>query len=120
MFGITDFNQAIVNFENFDLSQLGNAAVFGGAILLIGMLTIFIVLIIIWFALALFKFAFHDLAAKRSVSRSAESAGEAEAPLPVIQAAEDSEIIAVIAAAIAMAESESSGRKFKVVSFRRK
>jgi Na+-transporting methylmalonyl-CoA/oxaloacetate decarboxylase gamma subunit len=31
----------------------------------------------------------------------------------------DEEIIAVIAAAIAMAESESNGLKFKVVSFRR-
>lgn len=31
----------------------------------------------------------------------------------------DEEIIAVIAAAIAMAESESDGLKFKVVSFRR-
>ena len=118
MFGITDFNQAIVNFENFDLSQLGNAAVFGGAILLIGMLTIFIVLIIIWFALALFKFAFHDLAAKRESSASVK---DEPAPVaPAVQATEDTEIIAVIAAAIAMAESESSGRKFKVVSFRRK
>ena len=120
MFGITDFNQAIVNFENFDVSQLGSAAVFGGAILLIGMLTIFAVLSIIWLTLAVFKFVFHDLAAKRNVSRTADSASEAEAILPVIQAAEDSEIIAVIAAAIAMAESESCGRKFKVVSFRRK
>lgn len=32
---------------------------------------------------------------------------------------QDEEIIAVIAAAIAMAESENSGLKFKVVSFRR-
>lgn len=32
---------------------------------------------------------------------------------------DDEEIIAVIAAAIAMAESESNGLKFKVVSFRR-
>ena len=31
----------------------------------------------------------------------------------------DEEIVAVIAAAIAMAESESNGLKFKVVSFRR-
>lgn len=31
----------------------------------------------------------------------------------------DEEIVAVIAAAIAMAESESSGLKFRVVSFRR-
>ncbi len=32
----------------------------------------------------------------------------------------DEEIVAVIAAAIAMAESESDGLKFRVVSFRRK
>ena len=118
MFGITDFNQAIVNFNNFDISQLGNAAIFGGAILLIGMLTIFTVLIVIWLALALFKFVFHDLAAKRENAASAKE--EPVAPAPVVQVTEDTEIIAVIAAAIAMAESESSGRKFKVVSFRRK
>ena len=36
-----------------------------------------------------------------------------------VTANNDEEIVAVIAAAIAMAESESNGIKFKVVSFRR-
>ena len=46
---------------------------------------------------------------------SAQSAENAN-----ISVADDEEIIAVIAAAIAMAESESNGLKFRVVSFRRK
>ena len=36
-----------------------------------------------------------------------------------LSVAADEEIVAVIAAAIAMAESESNGLKFRVVSFRR-
>ncbi len=118
MFGVTDFGKAIVDFSNFDISQLGNAAIFGGAILLIGMLAVFAVLVVIWLCLVLFKVAFHDLPSKKS-----EDAPEVSATLvPMQEAAQstDDEIVAVIAAAIAMAESESSGIKFRVVSFKRK
>ena len=47
----------------------------------------------------------------------AEDVGTATAN--TVQSTADEEIVAVIAAAIAMAESENSGLKFKVVSFRR-
>ena len=117
MFGIEDFSKSIVDYSNFDISQLGEAALFGGAILLIGMLAIFAVLITIWICLALFKVAF------QGASKPKEA--PVQAPVVVTEVPEvtpnaEDEIVAVIAAAIAMAESESSGIKFKVVSFKRK
>lgn len=116
-----DFTQAIVDFGNFEFSQLGEAFGFGGLMLLIGMATVFAVLCVLWICLTLFKVAFHDLPEKRKKDAEAVE----EAPAPVIEAApaivcDDGEVIAAIAAAIAMAEAESSGLKFKVVSFRRK
>ena len=42
MFGI-DKTLPIVDFSNFDVSQLGDALVFGGSVLLIGMATVFAV-----------------------------------------------------------------------------
>ena len=119
MFGVEDFSQKIVDFSNFDISQLGTALTFGATILLIGMLTIFSVLIILWACLTIFKFVFHDLPARKS-----EKPAKVEsAPAPVVAqpvANDGDEIVAVIAAAVAMAESESSGLKFRVVSFKRK
>ena len=48
MFGITDYTQKIVDYGKFEFSMLTDALGFGGAMLLIGMATIFSVLIIIW------------------------------------------------------------------------
>ena len=118
MFGITDYAKPIVDFANFEVSSLLDALAFGGAILLIGMATIFIVLCLLWGCLMLFKFFFHDLPEKK--------ASEAMVAVPVAPVQEttvqdsEEEIVAVIAAAIAMAESESFGTKFNVVSFKRK
>ena len=118
MFGIEDFSQAIVNFNNFEVSQLGKAALFGGAIMLLGMLVVFTVLLVLLLCLTLFKVFLHDLPAKKKAE------AQDAVITPVVQESEDDasddEIIAVIAAAIAMAESSSSGAKFKVVSFKRK
>lgn len=119
MFGIEDFTQKIVDFANFDLSQLGDAFLFGGAMLLIGILSVFAVLILLWICLMVFKLFFHDIPAKRSVTQKAVQAPVAIVK-EVIPTSSDDEIVAVIAAAIAMAESENSGMKFKVVSFKRK
>ena len=118
MFGITDYSKAIVDWANFDASQVIDALVFGGAILLIGMLTVFAVLCLLWLCLAVFKLCFHDLPEKRSGKAPVK---EAAAPVEqtTAHAATDAEIVAVIAAAVAMAESESCGAKFKVVSFKR-
>ena len=108
MFGIENYAEKIEN--------LGDALVFGGAVVLIGMATIFSVLIVLWMFLSLFKIFFHDLPEKK---KKAAVATVAAAPVQTVTR-QDDEIVAVIAAAIAMAESESSGIKFKVVSFKRK
>lgn len=121
MFGVENYSEAIVKYgSEFDVSQLGKAALFGGAMVLIGMATIFGVLCILWACLALFKVVFHDLPAKKA--NKAATVAEA-APIVTSAssaAANDDEIVAVIAAAIATAESENSGLRFRVVSFKRK
>ena len=120
MFGVENYAEAIVKYgEGFHVSQLGNAALFGGAMVLIGMATIFAVLCLLWGCLSIFKLVFHDLPAKRTEKVVAEAA-----PTVVVEQTtsnyDDDEIIAVIAAAITMAESEALGTKFRVVSFKRK
>ena len=117
MFGIEDFSKKIVDFTNFAPSQLVDALVFGLAIVLIGMLTVFTVLIILWLFLICFKLVFHDLPAKRRLKESSRTAAVHETE--AVEEDKSEEIVAVIAAAIAMAESESSDMKFRVVSFRR-
>ncbi len=118
MFGIEP-SEVIVDFANFEPSQLINALTYGGAMLLIGMLTVFAVLCLLWIFLTLFKVFFHDLPAKKDKKATVQTPAT-----PVVEtvtpASADGEIIAAIAAAIAMAESESSGTKFRVVSFKRK
>ena len=98
------------------ISGFGDKLQYGGMMLLLGILTVFSVLAIIWFSLMIFKAVFHDLPAKKK-------AAPVQPADPVVQdtsaVSDDEEIVAVIAAAIAMAESESNGIKFKVVSFRR-
>ncbi len=114
-----DFSKAIVDFSNFELTQLGDAFLFGGSILLIGIATVFAVLCILWICLTIFKLVFYTIPAKKTAKKKIT---------PVVMPVEkdieskktdDDEIVAVIAAAIAMAESDLSGVKFKVVSFRR-
>lgn len=120
MFGIEDFSQKIVDFQNFEIGQLWDALKFGGSILLIGMLTVFAVLTILWGGLALFKFFFHDLKFKTEGAEKKNTVAIAQTATVPEAVIDDYEIVAVIAAAIAMAESEGSDVKFKVVSFRRK
>ena len=119
MFGITDYSKPIIDFSNFDISQLGQAAGFGGAMVLIGMATVFAVLCLLWACLVVFKIVFHDLPEKRKNNAVAVEEVMESAPVSAVEYSDDEEIVAVIAAAIAMAESESSETKFKVVSFKR-
>ena len=119
MFGIDDFYKPIVNWSSeFQLSNLGEAFIFGGAILIIGMLTIFSVLCILWLFLAAFKVVFHDMPKKRAEKKTLAPVVEAETASES-KSIDDGELIAVISAAIAMAENDSSGAKFRVVSFKR-
>ena len=91
---------------------------FGLKIFLIGMGAVFTALCLIWLALYVFKIVFHDLPSKKTAAPQVVAQVE-ETTATVEYVSSDEEIIAVIAAAVAMAESENSGAKFKVVSFKR-
>ena len=104
-----DYSQPITGFSE-KLS-------FGGMMVLVGVLAVFSVLAIIWLALVIFKAVFNSISAKKENAATKTEVVVPEAPATV--ADPDEEIVAVIAAAIAMAESESDGIKFRVVSFRR-
>ena len=67
----------------------------------------------------IFKLAFHDLPKRKNGTKNVAETESVVESAPKAVAGDD-EIVAVIAAAIAMAESESSDTKFRVVSFRRK
>ena len=118
MFNI-DFNAPVVDFTSFDISQFGNAFLYGGSVLLIGMVTVFSVLCILWLFLVGFKLLFHDLPAKRNAKKKSAPVINIVEKKVESTSVEEGELVAVIAAAIAMAESDHSGMKFKVVSFRR-
>lgn len=99
------------------IEGMANKLSFAGMMVILGLLTVFAVLIVILLCLNLFKIAFHDNGAKSKAS------SQAKVEAPVVESTQaqtsDEEIIAVISAAIAMAESEGSGARFRVVSFRR-
>ncbi len=94
----------------------GDTLLLGLQVLAIGLATVFCVLVLIWGLLTLFKVF---LAGSNTKHADKPAAAPIAAPAPIVANADD-EIVAVIAAAIAMAESESCGGKFRVVSFRRK
>ena len=95
----------------------GETLVFGLKIFLLGMGAVFSALLLIYLALQLFAI----FSGKKTVKEKAPVVNEKVDVVETeeIRTADDSEIIAVIAAAIAMAEEELPGAKFKVVSFRR-
>lgn len=98
---------------SFDPNRLGE----GGIVAIIGIAVVFAVLAIIWLVLLGFNLIFNKL----KLGQKKSDKIKCEAP-PVIEAepvSNDEEIIAVIAAAIAMAESEAPGSSFRVVSFKR-
>ena len=98
--------------------NVSEALEFGGQMLLLGIGAVFAVLAIIWLVLTVFKAVFTRIE-KKEKPVTAKQETEAPALAPVYTAEE--EIVAVIAAAIAMAESESGNNvKFRVVSFKRK
>lgn len=119
MLEILDYTKPIVDFSNFDISQLGEAFIFGGSMLLVGMLTVFSVLCILWLFLYLFKVFFHDLPQRRPKKNTETASVVIPEKVERTDRVNDEEIIAVITAAVAMAESENTGMKFRVVSFRK-
>lgn len=86
----------------------------GVEVFFIGVATVFSVLILIMAILYIFGLIFNK------AQKPVKAPVTPPAPVaPVVTQSADDEIIAVIAAAIAMAESESQGAKFTVVSFKR-
>lgn len=110
---VTNYTQPIDGFTD--------KLAFGGQMVLIGMSVVFSVLVLLWLSLYIFKIFFHDIPAKKKSQVKTKKVEESASKAPVTpnQGNED-EIVAVIAAAIAAAESENQGLKFRVVSFRRK
>ena len=101
-------------FDNIDTSTLSGAINGGTQMLILGMMMIFAVLGIIFLALQIFHYACNLFMGKTDKK---EKVSEVVPVAPV--KANDEEIVAVIAAAIAAAESEAPNARFRVVSFKR-
>ena len=108
------------------LGSVAEKFILGGKMLLMGMGVVFSVLLLIWGSLELFHYLFATLpeqmkakaAAKEDEAKAAEPAPAApSAPIAVAPTA-DTELVAVITAAIAASENAPVG-SFRVVSFRR-
>lgn len=103
------------------IEGFGEQFKFGLEMLLLGMAAVFAVLCIIWLSLVIFRIVFHDIPEKRDKQPKVEAIPSSLAPIaPSYVCSQDEEIVAVIAAAIAMAESENNGMKFRVVSFKKR
>ena len=104
--------------ELFDFSSpdyATNLVEWGLPVFFIGMATVFAVLTIILAILSVFNLVFG-----RASKEKAPAPAPVVAAAPAPTASSDDAIVAVIAAAIAAAESDCAGSKFRVVSFKRK
>ncbi len=106
----------------FSVDALAKAA----EVAVFGMLMVFLVLIILWAVLAVFKLIFAGETKKKEKVNTEEVAPvKTEEPVPVAVAQDDAQLVAVITAAIeAYRASESGGDEnyasgFRVVSFKR-
>ncbi len=98
-------------------TTFGDTVLLGAQVMLIGVATVFSVLILIMGILMIFKTVFSG---EKKVEQKKAPTVVPPAPVAAPVQSNDGEIIAVIAAAIAMAESEFAAGKFRVVSFKRK
>ncbi|MBP3583459.1 MAG: OadG family protein [Clostridia bacterium] len=112
-------NMFTKEFYSASVEGLGDKLIFGGSMLLIGMATVFAVLALLMACLYLFQVVFHGTGKKEKCAPKEDAVAAPTLPTAPVMSREE-EIVAVIAAAIAMAESEGSGMKFRVVSFKRK
>ena len=96
----------------------------GLTVVVVGLGGVFAVLAIIWGVLALFKVFFYDIPEKKKAAKikaAPAPAPVAEAPVEAAPEADDTQLIAVITAAIAAYTAESAGGAlpFRVVSYKR-
>ncbi len=106
---------ALSSSSNVEMT-VGEKLIYGGQMLLLGIGAVFSVLLIIYLCLLIFKAVFSKSSKKE---KKVEVAPVVATPIQTVNTSQNEEIVAVIAAAIAMAEAEGSGVKFRVVSFRR-
>ncbi len=105
---------------------LNERLLYGLQVLVIGIVTVFVVLALLWGAMALFKIFFYNIpnqkknAANTVVNKVENVPAAADIPLAAPAASDDTQLIAVITAAIA-AYNASAGNKlpFRVVSYKR-
>ena len=99
-----------------EVPSFSEGALYGLQMLLIGMLIVFSVLALLWLSLEISGRIFKKLAegAKPTVEKKPEPVAVAE-----VKVTDDTELIAVLTAAIAAMESAPAAR-FRVVSFKRK
>lgn len=107
--------------SSFVLDAAGEAQTFaekmavGGQVTLLGMGTVFAVLILLWGVIELLHFALSRTTNKKAPAPVSETAAP---PVKAAPKTDDGELVAVIAAAIAAAEGVSP-TSFRVVSFKR-
>jgi uncharacterized membrane protein YebE (DUF533 family) len=114
--------------EEGGYQTIGDVLAGGFPVFLVGLLTVFAVLAIIWGVLEVFHYLAYTLPHKKmeskknaSSSTPAESLQEDASIADAIPTQpQDEEIVAVIAAAIAAAEADHPNGQFRVVSFRKK
>lgn len=106
----------------------GERMAYGGQVFVVGILTVFAVLTVLWLVLMLFRVFAYDIPQKKKKAqqKKAQSAAPKEAePAPAAESAPveekgDEELVAVITAAIEAYNSQSgSSLPFRVVSYKR-
>ena len=97
------------------IESLAEKLSFGGQMFVLGMGTIFAVLGLIWLVLTIFKSVFET-----KNNNSTQNVKTVVSPDPITKNNDNGEIVAAIACALALAESEEEGTKFRVVSFKRR
>lgn len=109
-------------FENLDRAETFSI---GAQVALTGILIVFVVLILIWGALALFKVFMYDIP-NRKKSEQEKSDTDDKQPeavdesVPDIELGNDEEIAAITAAIAVVMEEQNVSSGFRVVSFKRK
>lgn len=110
-------------------TTVGDRILEGGQIVILGMLTVFAVLAILWGVLAISKIFFYDLPAKKSNAKNSDaSVKEEKNEAPVVKETvsvsyeeDDGAIVAAITAAVSeyLKDDAAYAGGFRVVSFRR-
>ena len=119
-------NTAMMNMLSLlaDISY-GEKILNGLTVVVVGIAGVFSVLAIIWGVLALFKVFFYDIPEKKKAAKIKAQAPVEAAPAavsePAVEETDDTQLIAVITAAIAAYTADSTGASlpFRVVSYKR-